>query len=82
MLMADIEVELQKLVDEFGRVCRKRKLSVNISKSKVMKIGGNHGANDLNVSLDNRRMGEEIHIDTWELIFRVMVECMRNCVIE
>ena len=58
LLMGDSEVELQKLVDEFRRVCRKRKLSVNISMNKVMKIGGNQGANELNVSLDNRKMEE------------------------
>ena len=31
---------------------------MNISKSKVVKIGGNQGTNDLNVSLDNKRMEE------------------------
>ena len=65
VLVAGSEVELQKLVDEFGRVCRKRKLSVNISKSKVMKIGGNQGTNDLNVSLNNRRMEE---VDTYRYL--------------
>jgi hypothetical protein len=37
-LIADKECKLQKLVSEFGRVCERRKLSVNVAKSKVMML--------------------------------------------
>ena len=35
-LVADSEDKLQKLLKEFGRVCERRKLKVNVNKSKVM----------------------------------------------
>ena len=35
--MADSEEKLCRLVSEFGRVCEKRKLRVNVGKSKVMR---------------------------------------------
>ena len=35
--MADSEEKLCRLVSEFGRVCERRKLRVNVGKSKVMK---------------------------------------------
>ena len=35
-LVADSEEKLQRLVTEFGRVCERRKLKVNVNKSKVM----------------------------------------------
>ena len=34
--MADSDEKLCRLVSEFGRVCKRRKLSVNVGKSKVM----------------------------------------------
>ena len=36
-LMADSEEKLCRLVSEFGRVCERRKLRVNVGKSKVMR---------------------------------------------
>ena len=36
-LVADSEEKLCRLVREFGRVCGRRKLSVNVGKSKVMR---------------------------------------------
>ena len=35
-LVADSEAKLCRLVSEFGRVCERRKLRVNVGKSKVM----------------------------------------------
>ena len=35
--MADSDEKLWRLVSEFGRVCERRKLRVNVSKSKVMR---------------------------------------------
>ena len=36
-LVADSEEKLCRLVSEFGRVCERRKLGVNVGKSKVMR---------------------------------------------
>ena len=43
--MADSEVKLCKLVSEFGRVCERRKLRVNVGTSKVVRCSryGNGG---------------------------------------
>ncbi len=37
-LVADSEEKLRQLVEETGRVCKRRKLKVNESKSKVMRL--------------------------------------------
>ena len=37
-LVADSEEKLCRLVSVFGRVCERRKLRVNVSKSKVMRF--------------------------------------------
>ena len=58
MLLGDSEEKLERLVQEFGRVCQRRKLSVNGTKSKIMKIGNNGEENGVNISLNNRRMEE------------------------
>ena len=39
-LVADSEEKLCRLVSEFGRVCNRRKLGVNVGKSKVMRGSG------------------------------------------
>ena len=36
-LVADSEEKLCRLVNEFGRVCERRELTVNVCKSKVMR---------------------------------------------
>ena len=36
-LMADSQEKLCRLVSEFGRVCKRRKLRVNVGKSKVIR---------------------------------------------
>ncbi len=36
MLLAESEGMLQRIVDEFNRLCKRRKLKVNAGKSKVM----------------------------------------------
>ena len=49
---------MQRLENEFGRLCKKRKLTVNLEKIKVMKVSKNGDQNELNISLDGRRMEE------------------------
>ena len=58
VLLGDSEEKLERLVQEFGRVCRRRKLSVNETKSKIMKIGKNGEENGVDISLNDRRMEE------------------------
>ena len=41
VLLGDSEEKLERLVQEFGSVCQRRKLSVNETKSKIMKMGKN-----------------------------------------
>jgi hypothetical protein len=57
-LMADTEQKLQRLVDEFGVVCKKRKLVVNVGKSKVMKVTREIGNERLNIKLNNDNLEE------------------------
>ena len=57
VLVGDSE-KLKRLVQEFGSVCRRWKLTVNEGKSRVMRIGKNGEENEVNVSLYGRRMEE------------------------
>ncbi len=50
-LVADSEGRLRQLVDEFGSVCKKRKLRVNESTSKVMKYTRLADGRRMNVAL-------------------------------
>ena len=58
VLVGDSEEKLQRLVKEFESVCKKRKLKVNVSKSKVMKVNGKQGDREMNVSMEGGRMEE------------------------
>ena len=58
VLVSDSERKLQKLVKEFGSVCKRRKLAVNVGKSKVMRIGKIREGNILDIQLNNARMEE------------------------
>ena len=58
VLLGDSEEKLERLVHEFGSVCRRRKLLVYETKSKIMKIGKNGEENGVNISLNDRRMEE------------------------
>ena len=58
-LVADSEEKLCSLVSEFGRVCDRRKLHVNVRKSKVMKCSRNEDGVRMNVRL-NGEMLEEV----------------------
>ena len=58
VLLGDSEEKLERLVQEFGRVCQRRKLSVNETKSTIMKMGKNGEANGVDISLNDRRIEE------------------------
>ena len=57
-LVADSEEGLQQLVTEFGRVCDRRKLKVNVGKSKVMRCTRSANRGGLNVDLGGERLEE------------------------
>ncbi len=57
-LVADSEGKLRKLVKEFGRVCKRRKLKVNESKSGVMKCTRLIDGRGTNVTLDGEVLVE------------------------
>ena len=58
VVVADSEEKLCQLVTEFGRVCRRRKLRVNVGKSKVMRFTNNEDGNRLDVRLDGEVLEE------------------------
>ena len=51
VVAADSERKLCQLVTEFGRVCERRKLRVNVGKSKIMRCTRNEDGARLNVML-------------------------------
>ena len=57
VLVADSREKLQSLVNAFGVVCERRKLNVNVSKSKVMWCN-REGRQGLHISLNGKRLEE------------------------
>ena len=58
-LLADSEEKLCKLVSEFGRVCERRKLRVNVGKSKVTRYS-RYGNGDRMHMIQNGEPLEEV----------------------
>ena len=58
VVVADSERKLCQLVTEFGRVCDRRKLRVNVGKSKVMRCTKNENGARLNVMLNGEALEE------------------------
>ena len=58
VMVADSERKLCQLVTEFGRVCERGKLRVNVGKSKVMKCARNEDGARLNVLLNGETLEE------------------------
>ena len=58
VVVADSERRLCQLVTEFGRVCERRKLRVNVGKSKVMRCTRNEDGARLNVMLNGEVLEE------------------------
>ena len=57
-LVAGTEEKLQRLVDEFGVVCKRRKLKVNVGKSKVMVCSRDRQRVQLRVRLNGELLEE------------------------
>ena len=58
VVVADSERKLCQLVTEFGRVCERRKLRVNLGKSKFMRCTRNEDGARLNVMLNGEALEE------------------------
>ena len=58
VVVADSERKLCQLVTDFGRVCERRKLRVNVGKSKVMRCTRNEDGARLNVLLNGEALEE------------------------
>ena len=56
MLVGDSEEKLQRLVSEFANVCWRRKLTVNVGKSKTMRINGNENEREIDISMNGAQM--------------------------
>ena len=52
VFVADSEEKLQRLVTEFGRVCERRKLRINVGKSKVMRCSRDMNGVGMSVELN------------------------------
>ena len=71
MLVGDNEEKLQMLVRKFGNVCKRQKLTVNVNKSKTMKINGKENEYDVNVEMD----GERVEVMEMYTYLGVNVKC-------
>ena len=76
-LVAESAEQLQCLVREFGRVCKRRKLRVNVDKSKVMSVGGSEDPAILNIMLNRERMEVVNSLSIWEAVSVARVEWRR-----
>ena len=68
--MADSEEKLCRLVSEFGRVCERRKLRVNVGKSKVMRCSRYGNVGRMHMILNGEPL-EEV-ISTWSCNWQLM----------
>ena len=56
--VADSEEKLCRLVIEFGRVCERRKLRLNVGKSKIMRCSGYGNGDRMHVLLNGEPLEE------------------------
>ena len=71
VVVADSERKLCQLVTEFGRVCERRKLQVNVGKSKVMRCTKSEDGARLNVMLNGEALEE---VDQFKYLGSVIEE--------
>ena len=55
----------ESLVSEFGRVCERRKLRVNVGKSKVMRCSRYGNGDRMHVMLNGELLRKWIVLSTW-----------------
>ena len=71
-LVADSEEKLCRLVSEFGIVCERRKLRVNIGKSKVMRCLRNGNGGRMHVILNGIPLEAVDSLCTWGRKWQLM----------
>ena len=71
VVVADSEEKLCQLVSEFGRVCKRRKLRVNVGKSKVMRCTRSEDSPRLNVLLDGEVLEQ---VDQFKYLGSIIAE--------
>ena len=62
--VADSEDKLCRLVSEFGRVCERRKLTVNVGKSRVIRCSRYGNGDRMHVILNGEPLEEVIVLST------------------
>ena len=72
VVAADSERELCQLVTEFGRVYERRKLRVNVDKSKVMRCTRSEDGARLNFMLNGEALEE---VDQFKYLGSVIAAC-------
>ena len=58
VLVCDSIEKLRSAIEEFERVCCRRKLRINVDKSKVMRIGRSEGRGEIDARVNGRGMEE------------------------
>ena len=58
VLLGDSKENIHRLLNELDKVCERRKLKVNVSKSKVMVCGKSQRGEQLNLSLKGEILEE------------------------
>ena len=81
-VVADSERKLCQLVAECGRVCERRKLRVNVGKSKVMRCTRNEDGARLNVMLNGEALEEVDQFKYLDSVIAANGEWKQMCVIE
>ena len=59
--MADLEEKLCRLVSEFGRICERIKLNVNVGNGKVMRCSRYGNGGRMQVTLNGKEL-EEVEV--------------------
>ena len=67
-LMAESENSLQRYVSAFVRMCERRKLKINVGKSKVMKMSDTGEKSNLSIKVKEEVMDE---VDTYYIGWKV-----------
>ena len=78
--MADLEEKLCRLVSEFGRVCERRKLTVNVGKNKVMRCSRYGNGDRMHMILNGEPLEEVDYFKYLGLQVAVDGGCERDVV--
>ena len=76
-LVADSEEKLCRLACEFGRVCERRKLRVNVGKSKVIRRSRYGNGDRMHVILNGEPLEELVVFSTWGRMWQLMEDVKR-----